>query len=142
MRISLMVLLEYLQMVAMCKGKFLKDIHHFHSLKKQLVLARRSIAQSESSSIVILKSYPMRMLAVCPLHQFLHNQIKESRRNILTAHGDEEEVKEIAPSSVGEYTYDGKCSFETSWNGNYEADKDSLSGIQEEMQFGISSIPS
>ncbi|CAA3009550.1 Hypothetical predicted protein [Olea europaea subsp. europaea] len=61
---------------------------------------------------------------------------------MLTAHGNEEKVKEITPSSVGEYTHDGKCSFETSGNGNYEADKDALSGIQEEMQFGISSVPS
>ncbi|XP_022884880.1 uncharacterized protein LOC111401396 [Olea europaea var. sylvestris] len=70
------------------------------------------------------------------------NQIKESRRNMLTAHGDQEEVKEIAPSSVGEYPLDGKFSFGTSGNANYEADKDALSSIQEEMQFGISSVPS
>lgn len=71
------------------------------------------------------------------------DQNKESKRHMMTAYGDEEVVVEDnLPSSVGECTLDGKCSFRTSGNGSSEADKDALSSIQEETQFGISSDPS
>ncbi|KAL2520723.1 uncharacterized protein Fot_24646 [Forsythia ovata] len=71
------------------------------------------------------------------------DQNKESKRNMLTAHGDEEVVVEdFVPSLVGEYTLDGKCSFRNSGNGSSEADKDAPSNVQKEMQYGISSVPS
>lgn len=61
---------------------------------------------------------------------------------MLIADGDEDEVQEIAPSSIGEYTLYGKYSFRTIGNGNYETDKDALSSVQEKMQFGISLVSS
>ncbi|CAA2959313.1 Hypothetical predicted protein [Olea europaea subsp. europaea] len=41
------------------------------------------------------------------------DQIKGSKRRVLIADGGEDEVEEVAPGSIGEYTLDGKYSFRT-----------------------------